>query len=231
MTPAARERRGPRRLGSVVAFLDRGEHPAGNWLGGNGPLSRATRGRRRRHAARRAARGLDCANARPPQCVESRLGGGSLYFRFTPGQPALRERLSRRVDRRAEGRLRGRRRRVRSTSLRAARRQRAEACSTRRRRSSSRRRRRSSARICDRRSRTAGARSGDLRQRGLRALRPTTLLPLGLLRLPRPRAGRSCSSAACRGRSGLPERRSTRRRPCQRRDRGAALPRSRRRRA
>lgn len=70
--------------GSVVAFLGRGERPAGNWLAATVPfLSRpevaavvtARMAPHRGSTWERAAAGV----------VESRLGGGSLYFRFTPG--------------------------------------------------------------------------------------------------------------------------------------------------
>jgi hypothetical protein len=70
--------------GSVVAFFDRGEHPAGNWLGATvsflarPEVAAVVTSRVAPHAGsvrERAAAGV----------VESRLGGGSLYFRFTPG--------------------------------------------------------------------------------------------------------------------------------------------------
>jgi hypothetical protein len=68
----------------VVAFLDRGEQPAGNWLGATvsflarPEVAAVVTARVAPHAGstrERAAAGV----------VESRLGGGSLYFRFTPG--------------------------------------------------------------------------------------------------------------------------------------------------
>jgi len=70
--------------GTVVAFLDHGERPAGNWLGATvsflarPEVAAVVTARVAPHAGstrERAAAGV----------VESRLGGGSLYFRFTPG--------------------------------------------------------------------------------------------------------------------------------------------------
>jgi hypothetical protein len=70
--------------GSVVAFLDRGELPAGNWLAATvsflarPEVAAVVTSRVAPHEGsirERAAAGV----------VESRLGGGSLYFRFTPG--------------------------------------------------------------------------------------------------------------------------------------------------
>ena len=140
------KRRGPRRLGHG-GRLPRPRRASGRKLArSNGQLSRPTRSGRRRHRARRATGRLDAGTCgRGSRRVETRRRVALLPLHT--GQPALRERLSRRIDRCAEGRLPGCPAKGLSTSLRAGSSPGEEACSTRRRRSSSRSRRRSSARI------------------------------------------------------------------------------------
>ena len=74
-----------RPTGDVVAFLARGARPAANWLGATVPFLASPQIAAVVSAERSHRRGLRLASAQPRALQESRLGGGSLYFRFTPG--------------------------------------------------------------------------------------------------------------------------------------------------
>ena len=154
--------------------------PAGNWIAATVPFLGRERGRSRRRPARGAASGLG-AEPRSSGRGRVRLGGGSLYFRSMPGNlryvadfPAetivvAKERYEA-LDRDVPldelvGELDRGGDRVLYTPETVSRR---------------RARRRSSGRICARPSPTAVAAARELRRRGLRALRLTTLLPLVL---------------------------------------------------
>lgn len=73
-----------RSTGEVIALLDDGERPAGNWLAATVPF--LGRGEIAAVAVPRLAPHVGSAHERAAAgVVESRIGGGSLYFRFTPG--------------------------------------------------------------------------------------------------------------------------------------------------
>ena len=175
--------RSRRRVGDGRRLPRPGEHPAGNWLAATVSFLARPRGRRRRHAARGATCRARRGSARPPAwssrgsaAARSTSASRPGNLRFVDDFPA--ETIVVRKDDYV-----ARRRCVRSTSSRAGSSPRARACSTRPRRSSLPRRPRSSARICGRRSPTAGGGAPISGDGGLRALRPTTLLPLAAARL------------------------------------------------
>jgi glycosyltransferase involved in cell wall biosynthesis len=70
--------------GSVLAFLEEGGRPAGNWISATVPFLR--RGEIAAVVVPKVApRDGTLATRAAAAIVQSRLGGGSLYFRFTPG--------------------------------------------------------------------------------------------------------------------------------------------------
>jgi glycosyltransferase involved in cell wall biosynthesis len=84
LTPAAAAEAVRNASGTVVAFLDHGELPAGNWLGAT--VSFLARPEVAAVVTARVAPSAGSTRERAAAgVVESRLGGGSLYFRFTPG--------------------------------------------------------------------------------------------------------------------------------------------------
>jgi hypothetical protein len=87
-TPAARREAAERAETDVVAFLEPGATPAANWLAATVPF--LGRGEIAAVVTAKVAPGQGSVRDRAAAAVsESRIGGGSLYYRFTPGNIRL----------------------------------------------------------------------------------------------------------------------------------------------
>lgn len=87
-TPAARRAAAERAQTEVIAFLEPGGMPSANWLAATAPF--LARGEIAGVVAPKMAPAEGSVRARAAAAVsESRIGGGSLYYRFTPGNIRL----------------------------------------------------------------------------------------------------------------------------------------------